>query len=52
MTKQKDQKVDSSIQKLEKVIRQKKIESDALKKLMLSLEKTESNKTKTDNHFN
>jgi hypothetical protein len=48
MTKAKKKNKDdiSSNQKLEEVIRQKKIESDALKKLMLSLEKLESSNNK------
>ena len=46
MNKDKDQEKSSTIQKLEEVIRQKKTESDALKKLMVSLENKEKKKTK------
>lgn len=46
MNKDKSYSNTSHTQKLEEVIRQKKTESDALKKLMKSLENTEVNKTK------
>jgi len=48
MTKEKNQVDESHTQKLEEVIRQKKIESDALKKLMESLENIEKEKTKNE----
>ena len=45
MNKDKDQENISPTQKLEEVIRQKKTESDALKKLITSLENLEKKKT-------
>ena len=44
--KDKDQSNTSHTKKLEEVIRQKQTESEALKKLMVSLENTEKKKTK------
>ncbi len=44
--KDKNQNNTSHTKKLEEVIRQKQTESDALKKLMVSLENTEKKKTK------
>ena len=49
MNKEKGMESTSHTKKLEEVIRQKKTESDALKKLMKSLENTELNKSKTNN---
>ncbi len=46
MDKDKNKDNTSHLQKLEEVIRRKRTESDALKKLMKSLENTEDNKTK------
>lgn len=46
MNKDKGQERTTHTKKLEEVIRQKKTESDALKKLMKSLEDTEDNQTK------
>ena len=45
MNKDKNQENNSTIQKLEDVIRRKRSESDALKKLITSLENLEKKKT-------
>ena len=49
MNKDKDQENISPTQKLEEVIRQKKAESDALKKLITSLENLEKKKLNNSN---
>ena len=49
MNKEKDQEYISSTQKLEEVIRRKKSESNALKKLIISLENFEKEELKNNN---